>query len=161
TMRRHISARHGLGRDEYLQRWGLRPDYPLTASAYSERRSTLAKALGLGRKPAARVNPADMAIAAPAPANAAENPTVSRASGLRQSCRSQGAASEAAVPTSAQQEAVFVSSCVAVGTELTARVHFARGTSPAISALATTICIAGTVSRRWMYRSDSCQGAVV
>ena len=83
TMRRHISARHGLGRDEYLQRWGLRPDYPLTGSAYSERRSTLAKALGLGRKPAARVNPADMAIAAPAPANATENPKVRRASGLR------------------------------------------------------------------------------
>src|SRR5467141_5111966 len=49
TLRRHISARHGLNRDEYRKRWGLRSDHPLTAPAYSERRSTLAKARGLGR----------------------------------------------------------------------------------------------------------------
>ena len=51
TLRRHISTRHGLNRDEYRKRWGLRSDHPLTAPAYSERRSTLAKARGLGRKP--------------------------------------------------------------------------------------------------------------
>src|SRR6202043_3887499 len=51
TLRRHISTRHGLSRAEYLRRWGLQPDHPLTAPAYSERRSTLAKQLGLGRKP--------------------------------------------------------------------------------------------------------------
>jgi hypothetical protein len=50
-LRRHISSRHGLSRDEYLRRWGLQSDHPLTAPAYSERRSTLAKQLGLGRKP--------------------------------------------------------------------------------------------------------------
>src|SRR5271154_5193234 len=49
TLRRHISTRHGLTRDEYLRRWGLKSDHPLTAPAYSERRSTLAKAFGLGR----------------------------------------------------------------------------------------------------------------
>jgi predicted transcriptional regulator len=53
TLRRHISSRHGLGRDEYLKRWGLQPDHPLT-----ERRSTLAKQLGLGRKPKADEAPA-------------------------------------------------------------------------------------------------------
>ena len=53
TLRRHISHRHGLSRDEYLRRWGLQPDHPLTAPAYSEHRSTLAKQLGLGRKPKA------------------------------------------------------------------------------------------------------------
>lgn len=53
TLRRHISSRHGLSRDEYLRRWGLRPDHPLTAPAYSEQRSALAKQLGLGRKPKA------------------------------------------------------------------------------------------------------------
>ena len=57
TLRRHISSRHGLGRDEYLKRWGLRPDHPLTAPAYSEHRSTLAKQLGLGRKPNAAAAP--------------------------------------------------------------------------------------------------------
>ena len=49
TLRRHISSRHGLSADEYLKRWGLRQDHPLTAPAYSERRSALAKQLGLGR----------------------------------------------------------------------------------------------------------------
>src|SRR5499427_7584392 len=51
TLRRHISSRHGLNSDEYLKRWGLRQDHPLTAPAYSEHRSVLAKELGLGRKP--------------------------------------------------------------------------------------------------------------
>ena len=50
-LQRHISTRHALNKDEYLKRWGLRYDHPLTAPAYSERRSTLAKARGLGRKP--------------------------------------------------------------------------------------------------------------
>jgi predicted transcriptional regulator len=58
TLRRHITTRHGLSRDEYLKRWGLRSDHLLTAPAYSERRSTLAKELGLGRKPTAQVPPA-------------------------------------------------------------------------------------------------------
>jgi predicted transcriptional regulator len=58
TLRRHISSRHGLNRAEYLRRWGLQPDHPLTAPAYSERRSTLAKQLGLGRKPKTHEAPA-------------------------------------------------------------------------------------------------------
>jgi hypothetical protein len=39
-----------LNGDEYRQRWSLRNDHPLTAPAYSEHRSMLAKELGLGRK---------------------------------------------------------------------------------------------------------------
>jgi predicted transcriptional regulator len=58
TLRRHVSSRHGLNRAEYLRRWGLQPDHPLTAPAYSEHRSTLAKQLGLGRKPKADEAPA-------------------------------------------------------------------------------------------------------
>jgi predicted transcriptional regulator len=57
-LRRHISTRHSLNPDEYLKRWGLRRDHPLTAPAYSEQRSTMAKQLGLGRKPKAQVAPA-------------------------------------------------------------------------------------------------------
>src|SRR5215472_13941291 len=56
-LRRHISSRHGLSGDEYRRRWGLKPDHPLTAPAYSEHRSTLAKQLGLGRKPNAGATP--------------------------------------------------------------------------------------------------------
>jgi predicted transcriptional regulator len=56
-LRRHLSTRHNLSRDEYLKRWGLRKDHPLIAPAYTEQRSTMARALGLGRKPKAQVAP--------------------------------------------------------------------------------------------------------
>jgi predicted transcriptional regulator len=54
TLRRHISTRHSLSRDEYLKR----KDHPLIAPGYTEQRSTMAKALGFGRKPKAQVAPA-------------------------------------------------------------------------------------------------------
>ena len=50
TLRRHLGMRHGLQVGEYLRRWNLPSDHPLTAPAYSEQRSTMAKELGLGRK---------------------------------------------------------------------------------------------------------------
>src|ERR1041384_3473385 len=48
-LRRHLSTRHGLTGEQYLKRWNLPSDHPLTAPMYSEQRSTLAKELGLGR----------------------------------------------------------------------------------------------------------------
>src|SRR5437763_8835143 len=66
-LRRHLSTQHALNSDAYLKRWGLRSDHPLIAPAYSERRSTLAKALGFGRKPQAAVLPAVTPTAAPTP----------------------------------------------------------------------------------------------
>ena len=50
TLRRHLGTRHGLQTAEYLRRWELASDHPLTAPAYSEQRSTMARELGLGRK---------------------------------------------------------------------------------------------------------------
>lgn len=50
TLKRHLSSRHGLSVEEYRARWNLKPDYPIVAPAYSARRSTLAKQLGLGRQ---------------------------------------------------------------------------------------------------------------
>ena len=50
TLRRHLGTRHGLRVAEYLRRWKLPSDHPLTAPAYSEQRSAMAKELGLGRK---------------------------------------------------------------------------------------------------------------
>jgi predicted transcriptional regulator len=50
TLRRHLGTRHGLRVTEYLRRWKLPSDHPLTAPAYSEQRSAMAKELGLGRK---------------------------------------------------------------------------------------------------------------
>src|SRR5689334_3565436 len=79
-LQRHIRTRHALNKDEYLKRWGLRYDHPLTAPAYSERRSTLAKALGLGRKPKAAVLPA---AAAPTPVHVVKDSQATPARGRR------------------------------------------------------------------------------
>jgi predicted transcriptional regulator len=51
-LRRHLQVQHGLGVDEYRARWNLPSDHPVTAPAYSQRRSAMAKARGLGRQPA-------------------------------------------------------------------------------------------------------------
>jgi predicted transcriptional regulator len=77
TLRRHISTRHSLSRDEYLTRCGLRKDHPLIAPAYREQCSTMAKALGFGRRPKAQITPTRTS---PAPVSAhaessAEKPT--------------------------------------------------------------------------------------
>ena len=48
-LRRHLSTRHGLTGEQYLKRWNLPSEHPLTAPNYSEQRSSLAKELGLGR----------------------------------------------------------------------------------------------------------------
>jgi predicted transcriptional regulator len=48
-LRRHLTTRHQLTGEQYLQRWSLPNDHPLTAPMYSEQRSALAKELGLGR----------------------------------------------------------------------------------------------------------------
>jgi predicted transcriptional regulator len=48
-LKRHIGSAHGLGVDAYRARWGLLHDHAMVAPAYSERRSTMAKQIGLGR----------------------------------------------------------------------------------------------------------------
>jgi predicted transcriptional regulator len=54
SLKRHLRTSHGLTPEQYRQRWGLAWDYPMVAPAYSEARSGIAKAVGLGRKPAAK-----------------------------------------------------------------------------------------------------------
>jgi predicted transcriptional regulator len=49
SLARHLSSR-GLAPDEYRKKWGLPPSYPMTAPAYAEQRSQLAKSMGLGRR---------------------------------------------------------------------------------------------------------------
>src|SRR6201981_1423664 len=82
-LQRHIRTRHALNRDEYLKRWGLRSDHPLIAPAYSERRSTLAKAFGLGRKPNSVVLPAVTPTAAPTPVDVVKDSQATSAGGRR------------------------------------------------------------------------------
>jgi predicted transcriptional regulator len=55
SLRRHLRVQHGLEVTQYRARWKLPPDHPVTAPAYSARRSAMAKQIGLGRKPAAPV----------------------------------------------------------------------------------------------------------
>ena len=50
-MKRHLMTAYGLTPDAYRERWDLPPDYPMVAANYSEKRSTLARTIGLGRKP--------------------------------------------------------------------------------------------------------------
>jgi predicted transcriptional regulator len=71
-LRRHLTVL-GLTPQSYREKWGLPADYPMVAPAYHERRSTLAKTIGLGRKPLApepASAPPEPAPAAPAPAAA-------------------------------------------------------------------------------------------
>ncbi len=48
-LRRHLMQAHALSPEDYRARWRLKDTHPLTAPAYTERRSALAKQFGLGR----------------------------------------------------------------------------------------------------------------
>lgn len=48
TLKRHLST-HGMTVEAYKAQYGLPADYPTTAPSYSEARSAMAKALGLGK----------------------------------------------------------------------------------------------------------------
>jgi predicted transcriptional regulator len=50
TLRRHLSS-NSLTPEEYRARYNLKADYPMVAPSYSEARRTMAKSIGLGRKP--------------------------------------------------------------------------------------------------------------
>jgi predicted transcriptional regulator len=49
TLKRHVTG-HGYTPGSYREAFGLKPDYPMVAPGYSERRRDIAKTLGLGRK---------------------------------------------------------------------------------------------------------------
>ena len=103
TLTRHIAMRHSLSGDEYRQRWGLRSNHPLTASAYSEHRSTMAKALGFGRKSTTEVDPAPTP-AVSSPVDASANPKVRRTRRSRPASKSEAVATKkAARPTPARK----------------------------------------------------------
>jgi predicted transcriptional regulator len=48
TLKRHLRA-NGLDPSSYRERYGLPAEYPMVAPSYAERRSALAKAIGLGQ----------------------------------------------------------------------------------------------------------------
>ena len=50
-LKRHLKTSYNMSPEEYRERWGLPIDYPMVAPNYAKKRSTLAKKIGLGRKP--------------------------------------------------------------------------------------------------------------
>ena len=66
TLRRHLTLR-GLTPEAYRAKWGLEPDYPMTAQSYSAQRSELARSLGLGQQRRKSAAPAPMPEPEPAP----------------------------------------------------------------------------------------------
>jgi predicted transcriptional regulator len=49
-LKRHLKTAYGMTPEEYRERWGLAPDYPMVAPNYAEHRSSLAKKIGLGTR---------------------------------------------------------------------------------------------------------------
>ncbi|MGH1455560.1 MAG: MucR family transcriptional regulator [Alphaproteobacteria bacterium] len=49
-LKRHLKTAYNMTPDDYRERWGLPADYPMVAPSYAERRSKLAKDIGLGTK---------------------------------------------------------------------------------------------------------------
>ena len=53
-LKRHLKTAYNMTPDQYRDRWGLPPDYPMVAPNYARHRSSLAKKIGLGTKPRGR-----------------------------------------------------------------------------------------------------------
>ena len=49
-LKRHLKAAYGMSPEEYRERWDLPADYPMVAPNYAQRRSKLAKDIGLGTR---------------------------------------------------------------------------------------------------------------
>lgn len=53
-LKRHLKTSYNMTPDQYRERWGLPPEYPMVAPNYAKHRSALAKKIGLGTKPRKR-----------------------------------------------------------------------------------------------------------
>ena len=53
-LKRHLKTSYNMTPEQYRDKWGLPPDYPMVAPAYARHRSSLAKKIGLGTKPRGR-----------------------------------------------------------------------------------------------------------
>ncbi|MDX2308489.1 MAG: MucR family transcriptional regulator [Hyphomicrobium sp.] len=50
SLKRHLRTHYNLSPEEYREKWGLPPDYPMVAPNYARARSDLAKKMGLGTR---------------------------------------------------------------------------------------------------------------
>ncbi len=53
-LKRHLKTAYNMTPDQYRERWGLPPEYPMVAPNYAKHRSALAKKIGLGTRPRKR-----------------------------------------------------------------------------------------------------------
>ena len=53
-LKRHLKTAYGMTPEQYREKWDLPSSYPMTAPNYAERRSDLARQIGLGRRSGAK-----------------------------------------------------------------------------------------------------------
>jgi predicted transcriptional regulator len=50
SLKRHLRTQYNMTPEQYRDKWGLPPDYPMVAPNYAVARSQLAKKMGLGQQ---------------------------------------------------------------------------------------------------------------
>lgn len=50
SLKRHLRSQYNMTPEQYREKWGLAPDYPMVAPNYAAARSRLAKQMGLGQQ---------------------------------------------------------------------------------------------------------------
>jgi predicted transcriptional regulator len=50
SLKRHLRSQYNVTPEQYREKWGLPPDYPMVAPNYAAARSKLAKDMGLGQQ---------------------------------------------------------------------------------------------------------------
>jgi predicted transcriptional regulator len=50
SLKRHLRTQYNMTPEQYRDKWGLPPDYPMVAPNYAAARSSLAKQMGLGQQ---------------------------------------------------------------------------------------------------------------
>ena len=50
SLKRHLRTQYAITPEQYREKWGLPPDYPMVAPNYAAARSQLAKQMGLGQQ---------------------------------------------------------------------------------------------------------------
>jgi predicted transcriptional regulator len=50
SLKRHLRTQYNMSPDDYREKWGLAPEYPMVAPNYAKARSNLAKQMGLGQQ---------------------------------------------------------------------------------------------------------------
>jgi predicted transcriptional regulator len=50
SLKRHLRTQYNMTPEQYREKWGLAPEYPMVAPNYAKARSELAKEMGLGQQ---------------------------------------------------------------------------------------------------------------